>query len=381
MKRPCAWIAATVLYAHAPLCGAAPELVFADGFETLPYLIPLWLPDACDEPATAISFETAGASSFNTDVDLSCTGGIVPQPGGPGICVVRAKSIRIGGTMSATGSRPLALIADRLLLIDGTLDASANGDQNGAGGGFLDSGGGTTSTSGGGGAGFATNGGAGGGAGGSGSGGAGGSAFSPLDMAVFQGGPNALQASFLDPDGGGGGGGLLLIACRGSVTTTGTINAGGGGGEAAFDTLFGAGVALSKSAGGGGAGGYVVIQGMTLDIGGGLFANGGGGGGGNSVNDSAGTAGSDGNPSTSPASGGPGNGNGGTGGSGGAKNVAPSNGGPGFTAGTGAGGGGSVGVLQLCAPQGVNSVVQPDVVVSPGLSPFIQVPTSDNQDQ
>ena len=350
-------------------CQAPPDNVFADGFE-IPYIAPVWLPGACDVPATADTFVVNTPVAFNTDADASCT--VVVQTDGPEICVVRANSIAVNASMTVAGVRALALVGDSSLLISGTIDASAHGAMSGPGGGFRTSGAVATSTKGGGGAGFATDGGAGGNFSGS-----GGTASDPLDLAVFEGGPRAAPGSGftgLNPDGGGGGGALLLIACRGSVTTTGVIKAAGGGGEPTYDTVLGGSVSQSNSAGGGGAGGYVVIEGLTLDIGGGLFANGGGGGGGNTINDSSGTAGQDGKASTTPASGGAGNGAGSKGGDGGAKAIAPTNGGNTISVSAG-GGGGSAGVLQLCTPAGVIPVVQPSAVTSPDLAPFLDVPT------
>lgn len=365
-----------IFTAACVLCGRAafstePDDVFFDGFE-FPYISPVWLPDVCDVPAIADSYVSNTPAAFNTDSDANCAN--FSQGAGPEICVVRAKTIAVSSTMNVTGLRALALVADASLLVDGTLDVSAHGAVSGAGGGFRSSGAVATSTKGGGGAGFATNGGAGGNAVGTG----GGTATDPLSLAVFQGGPQAAPgAGFgLNPDGGGGGGALLLIACRGSVTTTGIINAGGGGGEPAHDTVIGPTVAQSNGGGGGGAGGYVVIQGLTLNIGGNLFANGGGAGGGNSVNDSSGASGADGTTSTMPASGGSGNGAGSKGGNGGAKAITPTSGGDtsGGVAPAG-GGGGSAGVLQLCTPTGVAPVVQPSLVASPDLAPYLEVQT------
>src|SRR5512146_2976152 len=219
------------------------------------------------------AFVSDSAVVLNTDVDGNCTGGVVAQTNGPDICVVRADTIAISASMTVTGLRALAFVADHSLQVNGTIAIAAHGAQSGPGGGYRVSGVAPTFASGGGGAGFAADGGAGGANGGTGNGSAGGAAIDPLSLAVFEGGPRAAPNAggafdFVDPDGGGGGGALLLIACRGSVTTTGVINAGGGGGEAAHDTVAGGTIQQSMSAGGGGAGGYVVIEGLTLDIGG-----------------------------------------------------------------------------------------------------------------
>jgi hypothetical protein len=192
MGRTRAWIAACVLCAPAAFGQiAAAEIIFADGFEFRPYISPLWLPGVCDAPAVDAGFESGGDVLFNTDVGASCTGGVVTQTDGPDICVVRAKTVRVGGSLTVTGTRALALVADNSLLVEGVIDVAATGELSGPGGGFRTSGGASTSTSGGGGAGFATAGGAGGGAGGTGTGGVGGTAVNPLDLPAFQGGPKA----------------------------------------------------------------------------------------------------------------------------------------------------------------------------------------------
>lgn len=258
-------------------------------------LEPVWIPDACDAPASVASLIVD--SMIDTDVDLTCTGGIVQQASGPEICIVRAGSIEVAGTVPVIGSRAIAFVADRSLAITGTLDVGARGTANGPG--VVSSNGLPSSTGGGGGAGFGAFGGADGGVAG-GSFGLRGPAVDPLVRLGFEGGLRATnnvvgQPNIGDyvPVGGGGGGGALLVACLGSVEISGTIDAGGGGGkgggrkapvqEAPF--LAGA---------GGGAGGYVVIQGIDVTVTGSLFANGGGGGGGCGSGNCRGISGQDG---------------------------------------------------------------------------------------
>src|SRR5678815_2542587 len=124
-------IVACVLFAHAAVCGAAlPDAVFSDGFELRPHITPLWLPDACDVPAAGAWFESDAVVAFNTSFDANCTGGILAQAGGPDICVVRARAMRIGGTLAVTGTRALALVSDFSLVVDGTIDIAAHGEQS-----------------------------------------------------------------------------------------------------------------------------------------------------------------------------------------------------------------------------------------------------------
>jgi hypothetical protein len=331
------------------------------------YLEPKWLPDICDMPATVDTFNPNASAQYSSDLDTNCTGGVITQTGGRSICVVRAKAITIASiiTLTVTGSRPIAFVADTSLTLDGTIDAGATGTTSGPGGGATTSGGAASSTVGGGGAAFAQVGGAGGDTT-SGNGAAGGNpAVDPLTLANFAGGPRGgspggimppLTASF----GGGGGGGVLLVACRGSATlnTGSTIDVRGGGGAAQRDTIFGAQIAQSDCGAGGGAGGYVVVEGLTgVTMSGGIYGNGGGGGGGNTANDTSGGAGGDGPRSVGAGGAGSAGNGGGTGGNGGYRSGAPGLGG-GTTSGTnGGGGGGSMGVTHVFVPTGITPSV------------------------
>lgn len=57
-------------------------------------LTPKYLPTVCDTSATA-SWTLDADSSIDTTDDAQCMGGIVPQPGGPDICVVHYQSVTI----------------------------------------------------------------------------------------------------------------------------------------------------------------------------------------------------------------------------------------------------------------------------------------------
>ena len=327
------------------------------------YLSPKYLPDVCDALATAAHLDLG---PFNTDIDSQCNGGIVPQAGGPDICVLRYSTITIPAGIEAkiTGHRALALVADDSLDVLGTLDVSADGIAPGPAGGIAANESSYSSDyKGGGGGGFGAPGGAGGSTSAPGGGANGGAplafpfttltgpGWAPPSMAIL------VSAS---SSGGGSGGAATLVSCRGVTRVPGMIDAGGGGGEQAHSRNF-AGQSAASAGAGGGAGGYVLLQGLDVKVTGSVYANGGGGGSG--FGTSVGMDGSDGVRTVGPTLGGqsPGSGAGGTGGWVSA--------GAGFGAGGGstsvAGGGGSVGVLELAVPAGVIPAV-PTTGLSPG---------------
>lgn len=238
-------------------------------------IVPL-LADVCDAEATG----DLELTSFNTTTEATNCTQILAQDNGPDICVVRASTVQVaaGSTVSITGERALAVVADGDLIIEGTLDVSANVIRSGPGGGGIESGGVATATTGGGGAGFAGGGGSGGSTSIGGAANSGEAQSNPL--APLRGGARA-GGEF----GGGGGGALLVISCRGAIRISGLVDAGGGGGRG------GAGNQTSIVVGGfgGGAGGTVVLQGVSIEVTGEVFANGGGGGGGAAFNSGAAT--------------------------------------------------------------------------------------------
>jgi hypothetical protein len=243
------------------------------------YLEPRYLPDICDTPATNGDREVNSPVTIDTSVDSDCTGGIVMQIGAPDICVIRHGSIHVtaGGTLTASGSRALALVADRALDIAGVLDVSANGIGSGPGGGTVASGERAGSDIGGGGAGFGTAGGNGGSATVDGGGGRGGAqAMNPALLTVLVGGTRPTRTLVARaPQAGGAGGAATLIACRGRISVTGTIDAGGGGGSGGKSGVF---AGEFWAGAGAGSGGNVVFQGLSVSVTGQMFANGGGGG-------------------------------------------------------------------------------------------------------
>ncbi len=323
------------------------------------YLEPLYLPDICDMPAATPSILYSTSGTIDTAVATSCDQ-VVTQMAGPEICVIRAGTIEVmaGRTMTFTGARALALVADASLTIAGTIDVAAEGTTNGPGGGFVRSGAVQSGASGGGGAGFKSAGGNGGGSAGAGTGSAGGAPTNPLLLNSLVGGTRQNTSLMLiSAVPGGGGGALNLIACRGTVTVSGVIDAGGGGATGGRDQIAGLQVSF-VSAAGGGSGGQVLMQGLQVIVTNTAqtYANGGGGGGGTATNDTTGGSGTDGLRSTSCASGGVGAAAP-SGGSGACQGTAAQNGGGGN--GSSNGGGGGLGYFWVYAPAGVTPTITP----------------------
>jgi hypothetical protein len=334
------------------------------------YIEPAWLPDVCDELATAAEASLSG--TLDTQQDAQCTGGVV-EIDGTTFCIVRAAKIGIGD-LKVTGTRAIAFVADETLEVTGILDVSADGSTSGPGAGTLGRGGTTFDSSffGAGGAGFVQTGGRGGGndndtlAGTS-----GGPITQRLTTERFVGGApggasicgNGTFQCFNNVNflGGGGGGGALLIACRGEVSVTGTIDAGGGGGSGGGDHATAANTVAQGGGAGGGSGGFVVFQGLQVTLTGKLYANGGGGGAGCATDNCRGLVGANGRRATTAAPGGDPAGNTCGGGSGGSGSSPPGIGENTFSntdAGSG-GGGGSVGQFLVFTPSGITPVLAP----------------------
>jgi hypothetical protein len=328
------------------------------------FVTPRYIPSACDTAASD-DLDLASDATLGTDLDSSCTGGIVTQTAAPDICIVRNKTITIesGVALKATGARILALVADDTLAIHGTLDASADGRTPGPGGGSQASGGLPGVSNAGGGAGFKTAGGAGSTSttdGGAANGGA--VETDPAQLAVMVGGPSAGA-------GGGGGGGVLLVACRGGVTVDGVVDIGGGGGAGGNHI-----VNTTKQANGGGAGGYLVVQALSVVLTGSFYANGGGGGAGY-TGTATGNDGMDGTRSASAgALGGAAQAGEGRGGNGAAGPYPAGNGIHPTSGGTGGAGGGGLGFLQTYTPTAVSPTVTP-METSPEFQPNLTLQT------
>lgn len=334
-------------------------------------LDPRYLPGACDQPGQG-TLHVDADRILDTSVDTNCTG-LVHQSSGPDICLVRYDSavITAGATLHVTNTsqagskdnvknRPLAIVVDHDLVIDGVIDAAAKGSISGPGGGYVLAGDNTQGAiQGFGGAGSGTPGGNGGtfqADGGAQN--AGPQLGNPLGLASFVGG----SANF-----GGGGGGLLLVSCRGAVNISGIVNVGGGGGLSGDP----ANVFACGSGTGGGAGGNVSIEAVDIAVTGSLFANGGGGGAGCvSSNANAGANGDDAPLSdVMPARGGVAVTGGGSGGKGGIGTSPPGDGRAAIMSAGGypGGGGGSVGWLLTSTPGATPSLTPAHV--SPPLQP------------
>lgn len=332
------------------------------------HIIPRYVPTSCDDVETTTLAVTEDFS-IDTSDDSMCTE-VIPQVNAPDICVIHHESITIATnkTLTVTGRRTVALVADRTFEVSGTLDASAgfaNGDSfNGPGGGFknsgLDSGGAGYRTPGGSGGNNTTDGGAANG---------GPKELSPTEIAVLLGGPRPTPSTRIT---GGGGGGVTMVCCRCTLSISGILDVNGGAG---FGTATLGNGTQSAGASGGGAGGTIVLQGLDIEMTGQAFANGGGGGSGATI--FSGIEGQEGPRSTMCALGGVPSGSGGRGGAGGCLGAAPENGR--FFAGTSqftpGAGGGSAGFLLTYTPTGVTPNVSP-LAASPAFEPNNVIPTN-----
>jgi len=308
----------------------------------------------------------AGAKMLPKDINTDGGAPCVAPPAGwgapqPAACFIIGDTITVPGTgTTATGRKPLVLVAKSLITVTGELDFVTKGapptecqmfgkDPNPAAVGNVGGGGGAGGS-------FVTQ----AGNGGNGDKGSQNGQAGPFDVAApsyLRGGcpgqaGGAAQANDAGPVGLGGSSVYLLsggeIALQGSINASGT---GGGGGD--------------KRAGGsgGGSGGMIVLFGATITIAAApapvLIANGGGGGGG-SIGNKAGP-GSD--PSvasaTTPT---PGSGNGGNGYPA-TANALDGNGGAGTGEG-GGGGGGAAGYIQSNRPL-TGATVSPSVTLYP----------------
>lgn len=294
------------------------------------------------------------ASSDARAIDTTTGDGCVITTGlraGPAsVCVLAGSAVTVGTdvTFSATGTRPLVIVADDTITISGTLTvASTHAGQIGAGADSCASGPGQPGQGGGGGAGgsFGTL----GGAGGRTAVALGGNAGLPSTSGVHGGCSGGAGGA----DGGGNGagtpgagGGAVYLLARNIVTIDGLVNASGAGGGAAVMLTGGAG------GGGGGAGGYIGIDAPQIIVGGRVLAVGGGGGGGGATSELASAQPGSEAMTCSPATGGAAASNGtASAGSGGDGSVDSSkNGGDGGSTSANAvpiGGGGGVGVVRV----------------------------------
>ncbi len=310
----------------------------------------------------------------NTELDtttLTVRSGALPagvaftmgtQDSGDEVAILRLRDLKINAarTLTVTGTRPLFILSNHHVTIDGTLDVGAKLNVPGPGGfdsgmgpgagkiSIHDNGTGTGyDDSGAGGGSFGTAGAAGGSVGAF-AGGAGGDPYELIDQ--LHGGSSGGQAGVCANPPGAGGGALLLYAKdRIRISKNGVITSGGGGGAGGLYT----GCVTGASAGaGGGSGGAIWLQTAKLEGDGTVAANGGGGGGAGYYNAGNGTPGENGKPSTTAVAVG-GNPAGRVevtaGGGGAVKNVNPSIVSP-ITGGNGGGGGGGLGRIVYRAP-------------------------------
>jgi hypothetical protein len=296
---------------------------------------------------------------IDTDSASPCDSGFTTA------CVVAAQTVEVSGTVRATGSLPLVIVATATLdvaagstldvssLVDGTAGAGATGNTCPAGQPADDGGGGAGGS-------FGTSGGNGGG--GDNPGGKPG----PTSTATSLRGGCPGQGSNANTSGGAGGGAVYLIA-GGTISIAGSVDASGAGG------LGGSGQIIPGLGGqglGGGAGGLVGLDApmVVITASGQVFANGGGGGGG-AGGDVGGAGGPGGDPTsaTVQATGGSGgssedpDGGGGAGGQGAAGgHNNGNNGNPGGPDdGTGGGGGGGLGVILVYGTLDSGGVLSP----------------------
>lgn len=290
---------------------------------------------------------------------------IVPQAGAPSLVLFHAPSMTItdGGSLTLTGTQPIAFAITGNIDISGALDVSgatssgpgaddlvacANGfGLDGGTNGFPDGGG--SPRGGGSGGSFGLVGGTGGSPGsGSNLGGAASAANGTLSLIPLRGGCRGGNGGGVrGPGEGGAAGGAIQLSAAGSLTVAGRVTSvgrgGGGADQAAEQPLTGPG------GGGGGSGGAILLEGNLVHVTGHVSTNGGGGGEGRASQAGQGSSGAAGSPfSTTNASGGTGGSSGGNGGRGGARAGDATGGQSGqSTSAGGGGGGGSVGRIRV----------------------------------
>ncbi|HUJ63705.1 MAG TPA: hypothetical protein VLX92_34635 [Kofleriaceae bacterium] len=319
-------------------------------------LCPMDPPGPALEIATTTAVKTDDGSTMPPDSAIKCA--MLTKASAPNVCAIYAQSITIdaGVTLSASGGKPLVLLGDTSIDIEGTLDVASHlGAPPGAGSPHPMCSPGKNPSGGGGGQGgsYATAGGNGGDAGATAmTGGTAGSALAADSLAGGCPGAPGDGAAM----GGAGGGAVLLATPLLLVGDAGQIDASGAAGRG--------GTSGARAGGGAGSGGMIAVAAgaITLAAGAQLYANGSHGGGGASAT----TTGSDGSDPAGAVSGGGGGAAGGTGGSGsaGALRGTPAvDGAAGVTAGaSGGGGGGGAGVVYIRPAIGV---VAGDSNVSP----------------
>jgi hypothetical protein len=333
--------------------------------------------DLCLQAPPTAALDITDAQTLNTDTDSRCR--TYPQAGGGPVCLIYVSSAAISdaGSLTVTGSRPLAIASTSLITLAGTIDVASHGSQIGPaaddsacafeftpdpdlGGGGGAAGGTFTQIGGDGGVGDSDS-----------SLGDDGTALpgthGPVTTipTILRGGCPGQSGGAERAGGGNGGrggrsGGALYLYASQSITISGSIRAMGARGE---------GGEAQAGGGGGGSGGFVVIESASITITGQLSANGGGGGqGGGRIGtilgqrDVTGQPGADGALGATPAPGGFGANNDdamfSSGGAGGAGSTAAAAGTPSIRG--GGGGGGAAGAIHLLGTTAVGgSTISP----------------------
>ena len=329
--------------------------------------------DLCTQPSPTTDLVISDARTLNTDIDARCR--TYAQAGGSAVCLIYVSAVTIAmtGSLTVTGSRPLAIASTSTLTIAGAIDVSRHVSQVGpavdnAASAFAmvpepDPGGGGGAA----GATFTLLGGDGGVGDSDNSLGQDDTALpgthgpsTPITT-VLRGGCRGQDGGAEEAGGGAGGtgghsGGALYLYAAQRLEIPGSVLATGARGEGGESQAGG---------GGGGSGGLVVIESQLITITGQLSANGGGGGqcGGRvGANDVTGQPGSDGAFGLTPAPGGFGaNSNNvrfSRGGAGGAGSTAAAAGTSSIVG--GGGGGGAAGTVRL-----LGTTVTSDSTISP----------------
>jgi hypothetical protein len=288
---------------------------------------------------------TLTAQNIDTNTSPLCS---IVVENNPGWCVIAATDLTVTGTVTATGAKPLVLVATNELHVDGTLDVAShrNPAQTGAGAVPLadttqcDPGTPPNNNGGGAGGSFGTIGGNGGNNGGT------AGAVKPTNL--MRGGCAGQDGKSGTSGVKGLGGGVAYLIGGVKITVGGAINASGAGASA--------GVSGNAGGGGGGSGGLIGLDAPMVVNGGAIFANGGGGaeGSGNNTKGNDGNEPANGNVAAATDGGSNGGGGGAGGGATAATNGANSNG---FGGGGGGGGAGAVKLFQAAAITG--GVVSP----------------------
>lgn len=284
---------------------------FAPSNGLAPALDQAVLENAITLPTGALVNTDTGAVTSALGTPIQVASVTVAQPGGPTLRALLARSWTIND-LRIRGTLPVAFVASEEIMIQGVMDASANGDTIGPGALICDSASGGGGVPGGGffertppgssagypeflwiingfgGGGFGTAGGAGGltdlAFAGAAPGVENGNAKLVPLRGGCQGGGGTVSASINPPLHRGGGGGAIQFVSGRSIhlVSGGVVHVGGGGGmSGALGHVSDTDTSPVWGPAGGGSGGGILLESLnvTIDDGAGLLATGGGGGG------------------------------------------------------------------------------------------------------